>query len=75
MSFASPTKSKRPDIDEKYLTMPEEASPDKRGSGGKKLPKSPVKRMRKLEQEAAADQVDVETAYKASPEKAIRNDA
>lgn len=76
MSFSSPTKKQRPDLDTKYLAKQEEdCSPDKRGSGGKRLPKSPVKRMRKLEQEAAANQVDVETAYAASSDKVIRNDS
>lgn len=72
MSFNSPAKKKN--IDDRYLQKESpEKSPEK-NSGGKRLPKSPVKRMRKLEQEQEAAQVDVETAYKASPEKAIKVD-
>ena len=83
MSFSSPTKkpaskdlseerrSRRrtpeQDLDDKYLEGPE--SPTKRA-----LPKSPVKRMRQLEKQAEQQEpaVDVETAYKASPQKVVQ---
>lgn len=67
-------------VDQKYLTVPAEnsieddanLSPSKRAGRG--CPKSPVKRMRKLEEQAEQQegQVDVETAYRASPEKVIK---
>ena len=54
------------DLDDKYLEAPE--SPTKRA-----LPKSPLKRMRQLEKQAEQQEpaVDVETAYKLSPQKVV----
>lgn len=83
MSFSSPTKkssnkdmseerrsinhSPDKDLEDKYLEAPE--SPTKRA-----LPKSPLKRMRQLEKQAEQQEpsVDVETAYKLSPEKVVQ---
>ena len=64
--------SKFLDIPDASLEDDESLSPSKRV--GKNCPQSPVKRMRKLEQQAEEQEakVDVETAYRASPEKAIR---
>ena len=55
------------DLDDKYLEAPE--SPTKRA-----LPKSPLKRMRQLEKQAEQQEpaVDVETAYKLSPQKVVQ---
>lgn len=66
-------------IDQNYLQAPTQNSSDDEANlspskrAGRNCPKSPVKRMRKLEEQAeeAEVQVDVETAYRASPEKVI----
>lgn len=67
-------------IDQNYLQAPTQnsseddanLSPSKRA--GRNCPKSPVKRMRKLEEQAEQQEghVDVETAYRTSPEKVIK---